>query len=355
MAVEKRTLKLLKILLPLLIVSLIVVFLSQVRRHLRDPVENKPPPAPALETGPIEETFTITVERLQSLNREDIGQVVQSVGTTRVNLQDAIGMTAELENPPAIYLRGLLLLTDSKPEQALTAFGRVPEGEIPPSYLYPPYRLHRHLRPKEPNPFLTWLKTAISADKVSPLIQARVQAQEGELNTALSNYLKTDPAQWVRYDVECLRIIGRHEGFHSEVRRLIAGAIKSRRLSEPMARALLPIAGTGTNASDVEAFKRILREELERNGETAKIATLSAAQLLETRKLFLERKYGALLKKYQLGEPMALSTETVLLLFLSAIKEDDRLEVYRWGQEIKRRHPDRETTNWVNQLTREGS
>ena len=82
----------------------------------------------------------------------------------------------------------------------------------------------------------------------------------------------------------------------------------------------------------------------------AKIAASSLAQVLETRKRFLQRDYKKILQQYQNANPMALPTETVLLLFLSAVEIRNSLEVDRWGQEIKRRHPTQEVIDWVIEL-----
>jgi len=262
-----------------------------------------------------------------------------------------ITITSELKNPAAIYLRGLILLIDKKPEQALVTFDRLATDDIPPPFLYPPYRLYRYFKPQESNRYLISLRKAIDENRVPPLIQARVQAQEGDLQSAISSYLKTDPAKWGLFDTECLKIIGAHSGLHSEVRRMIAGALKSRRVPEPMAKELLAVANLQSKKSDVDELKRKLGQELKRNGNSAKIAVTSITRMLETRKLFLQRDYKSILKKYELAQPVALTTETVLLLFLSAVKLDNRIEMYRWGQEIKRRYPNRETLNWVNSMT----
>jgi len=244
-------------------------------------------------------------------------------------------------------------LLEDKPQPALSTFDRLTSAAIPPSFLYPPYRLQRHLKPQAVNHYLVQLRKAIAASKVSSLIQARVQAQEGEIYAALSSYMKTDPAQWMRYDVECLKMISRHSGLQADVRRMIAAAIKAGRIPGAIAKELLSGISLKIAAPDLQAFKRRLKGELKQNGDAAKIALKSVITLLETRKFFLQREYHLILKKYETTPPTALPTETVTLLFLSAVKRDSLLEMYRWGQEIKRRYPSKETVNWVNQLTKE--
>ena len=81
------------------------------------------------------------------------------------------------------------------------------------------------------------------------------------------------------------------------------------------------------------------------------MAVASIKQLLETRNLFVQRDYQAIIEQYQDASPMALPNESVLLLFLSGVQVEDRLEMDRWGQEIKRRYPNQEVIDWVSELT----
>ena len=97
-------------------------------------------------------------------------------------------------------------------------------------------------------------------------------------------------------------------------------------------------------------MKRQLKEELIQNSSAAKIAVSSMNRLLETRKLFLQRDYKSLLAEYRDADPLVLPTESVMMLFLSAVELGDRLESDRWGQELKRRHPTQEVINWVTEL-----
>ena len=74
-------------------------------------------------------------------------------------------------------------------------------------------------------------------------------------------------------------------------------------------------------------------------------------QVLDIRKLFLERNYQAITDRYRDASPMSLPNESVLILFLSGVRLEDRVEVDRWGQEIKRRFPSQEVSDWVSDLT----
>jgi len=146
------------------------------------------------------------------------------------------------------------------------------------------------MRPVAPNRYLGALNQGIDAGSVSPLITARVQAQEGDPYAPLSSYLQTDPAQWVTYDVKCIKKIGQHSGLSSEMRRMIAGALKSGRVSAKVEPALRQVLALETDPDEVRAFKRKLKEELIQNSSMGKIAVSSIKQLLETRKLFVQRR-----------------------------------------------------------------
>jgi hypothetical protein len=180
-----------------------------------------------------------------------------------------------------------------------------------------------------------------------------VQAQEGNLYSAFTSYLQTDPAQWKRYDIECLKKISYQEGLKTEVRRMIAGALKSQRLPISLKKELIQVAISGSDQADVREFKSQLKEELIQDSPTSKIAVSSIARMLDARKLFLQRDYKSLLEQYQKSDPMGMTTEATLMLFLSAVELNNRLEIDRWGQEIKRRYPNQEVVNWVNKLTTE--
>jgi len=222
---------------------------------------------------------------------------------------------------------------------------------MPAPFLYPPYRLQRRMRPAAPNRYLGALNQAIDAGSVSPLISARVQAQEGDPYAALSNYLQTDPAQWVAYDVKCIKKIGQHSGLSSEMRRMVFGALKSGRVSAKVEGPLGQVLALENDPAEARAFKRNLKEELIQDSSTGKMAVASLKQLLATRKLFVQRDYQTIIDQHQDANPLALPNESVLLLFLSGVRVEDRLEMDRWGQEIKRRYPNQEVIDWVSELT----
>jgi hypothetical protein len=83
---------------------------------------------------------------------------------------------------------------------------------------------------------------------------------------------------------------------------------------------------------------------------TAGVIINSATALLDIRKRFLQKDYKTILRMFAEKEPIELTTETVLILFLSSLHGADILEISRWSQEIKRRFPKKDISDWVNLL-----
>ena len=233
----------------------------------------------------------------------------------------------------------------------MAAFAILEPKDIPPAFLYAPHRLQQTLRPGSPNPYLRALRKAIAEDKVSPLVQARVQASDGDLTEALRNYFRTDPGNWAHYDVESLRRIGTHQGLAPDLRRLIAGALASGRVPQPLVSPIQALASSGATPTDAGELERQLRHEIAAQTPGGKRAAESAKRLIRDRKLFVGRRYPELIAAHLDSDPIQLSTETVLLLFLSAVELKERIEMDRWGQELKRRHGEAEVRDWVNQTT----
>lgn len=342
--------KVIKLFAALLVVALIGIFIYQAQRYITGPEKTGPAPE-VVRTDDTMEEVSIEAEMLTALEWQNLEKLIRAVGASSDKQRQVIELTSDGQNPAAIYLRGFVLMITAKPMQALGAFDRLDVEGIPAAYLYPPYRLQRQMRPEAPNRYLGALRGAIDAGSVSPLITARVLAQEGDPATALSSYLQTDPAQWVTYDVACIKKIGLHAGLSSEMRRMIAGALKSGRVSAEVEGHLRQALFLEPDPAEVRAFKRKLKEELILDSSTGRAAVASMKQMLETRKLFLQRDYQAIIDQYQTANPMALPDESVLLLLLSGARLENQLEVDRWGQEIKRRYPNQEVTDWVSELT----
>ena len=125
------------------------------------------------------------------------------------------------------------------------------------------------------------------------------------------------------YDVDCIKKIGLHSGLSSEMRRMIVGAFKSGRVSAKVEGPLRQVLALENDPAEIRAFKRKLKEELIQDSGTGKMAVASIKQLLETRKLFVQRQsdYQTIIDQYQDASPMALPNESVLLLFLSGVRD----------------------------------
>jgi len=349
--VSKSAPKLVKLFAALLVLGLIGIFAFKAQRHIAGLAQKDSPQAPAAAAGDRFATASISRDMLKALAWPDVDKLTQAVGTDSDKINQVIQLTDDVQNPAAIYLRGFVLMITNKPRRALKTFDRLALKDMPAPFLYPPYRLQRQMRPAAPNRYLGALTQAIDAGSVSPLITARIQAQEGDPYAALSSYLQTDPAQWVTYDVKCIRKIGQHSGLSSEMRRMVFGALKSGRVSAKVEPPLRQLLALENDPAQIRAFKRNLKEELIQDSSTGKMAVASIKQLLATRKLFVQRDYQTIIDQHQDANPVALPSESVLLLFLSGVRVEDRLEIDRWGQEIKRRYPNQEVIDWVSELT----
>ncbi len=242
-------------------------------------------------------------------------------------------------------------MVEQKPAQALAAFETLDPDTLPPSFLYAPFRLQQTLRADVPGAYLVALRQAVSAGRVSPLIQGRVQARDGDLSGALASYLRTDPGTWAGYDLESLQRIATHQGLRAELRNLIAAALASARVAPRLESALRHIVRGESAMLEPDTFKSELRRAIEEQTPAGKLAVESAKKLLNDRKQFLRKDYAALLDAHRRATPMDLSTETVLFLFLSSVELKRRMEMDRWGQELKRRHSEREVREWVSEMT----
>jgi hypothetical protein len=286
---------------------------------------------------------------LETLRWEGINPLLQAVAADRTELERLTRLAGEVESAPATYLRGLLLILQETPGPALAAFDSLDPATIPPPFLYAPHRLHQTLHPDRADPFLAALRKAVEDGKVRPLIGARVQALDGALKSALESYLRTDPGSWVVYDLSSLRRIAAHQGLAADLRRLIAGALASGRVKATLVAPLQELARQGEVQPDQEELKEQLRREIEANTPAGRIAVESAKKILNDRNLFLGGEYSRLVETRTNDDPMTLPTETVLLLFLSAVELKEQVEMDRWGQELKRRHREVEVRDWVNE------
>jgi hypothetical protein len=291
----------------------------------------------------------LSAERLAGLHWDELQEVLAADVTALESLLDTAGL--ELA-PAASYLRALMRLARGEPETALEALASIPVEAIPPAFLYAPYRLHGELRSGAPNPYLAPLRAAVEAGAVGPLVRARVRSLDGNAAAALTDYLKTDPSRWTRRDVVCIAAILRHEGLARDARALVAGALGSGRVADPL-RGPLSFLVIRRERDDALAARELrLREGLRGNGAAAGVAAESARLILELRRRFLARDYRGVLALYPDSAPSSLSTETILLTYLSSMALGDHEAGEPWALELRRRHPEPEVLDWLSRSGR---
>lgn len=267
--------------------------------------------------------------------------------------KDRVGLikhTMTTNNPVAIYLGALLLLAENEPTAALQQLVRIPVKNIDPAYLYAPFRLYEQIHLDKSNPYFEPLLKAVAEGNVATLVQARVHVLQGAPTSAISSYLATDPGKWTLYDVARLEQLRINSGFTKEVDTLIYAALRGGRIAASVASLLIDLISVPASLVEPE-FSSADRDAVINPAHPAgKLALKSAQQLLSQRQQFVNRDYAALLQLNANRTPAILATETITLSFLAAVATGNRLQADRWGQEIKRRHPDQETIEWLAEL-----
>lgn len=245
------------------------------------------------------------------------------------------------------YLAGLRLLAGGDAAAAEREFERIPPAEIPLDLLYGPYRAELSVRPTELGPHGNRLVEAALEGRLPRLLEARVLARTSRLVEALSAYAATDPALWRSYDVENLALIAHHDALRVDVERVIWRALATAGLRRELEAPLRRVAEE-PNATDLETR---VRQAIALGPEARKLAVESLERMREVRELFLDRRYADLLERFGDLEPTEATTEMTALLFLGALRQGASHYAYRWGQEIKRRHPEEQAVAWVSDLT----
>ena len=287
---------------------------------------------------------------LQALGWDEVNQALATIGNDESEIVQLTHLAGDVATPPAIYLSGLLLIAQQKPELALAAFNSLSLQSIPVKYLYAPHRLQQVLRPGEQDNYLSALRVAAANNALPTLIKARVQARDGDLTGAFSSYLQTDPTRWASYDLELFGRIGSNQGLSVDLARMITGAIASGRVKTGLLPQLKKIANQPVSNSEIASFEERIKSAIKHNTPEGRIAVESAQSLLRDRKIFMGKQYQKLIELYLAVEPIKLATETVLLLFLSAVDQSNLQQAETWGQELKRRHAEAEVRVWVNKM-----
>lgn len=284
---------------------------------------------------------------LAEMSWEDIAPTAAYLAENGLLAQRFIEETGTVENAPARYLRGMVLLGQEKPPEALAEFAKVPTGEIPLLYLYAPWRLQLVLQPNQENPYSPALFTAADEEKLPPLIAARVWTVRAEFSKAIENYLRADPAGWATVDLENFRLLMADEAYRNDAGTLLLGAMKAGTVPEALrAESANLLLGRTPSAPNPEK----IREFFETNPEALKIAEEVLRSLLEDRALFVQEKFSELVARHEKSIETEQIDESVLLLVLAAAAVPDQTAFDRWSQELRRRFPQPEVAEWIESL-----
>jgi hypothetical protein len=247
----------------------------------------------------------------------------------------------------AAYVRGIELLVRGDGVAALAEFDRMTPDEVPGDLAYAPYRLQSTLRPDKQSAYASRILEAVERNTLPKLVAARVLAQEGRLSSSLVAYTLTDPAAWTTHDLECLRGIAQNGALRTDLDQLVWRALSRTGLDREVGAGLISVV----RGSDIGTMEERFRRRVATDPEAKRLAGESLDKMREARALFMERRYEDLLERFGEIAPTGATSEMATVLFLAALSEKRSPEVYRWGQELKRRHPDPALTAWVADLT----
>lgn len=247
------------------------------------------------------------------------------------------------------YLQIVSQVATGKIEDALAGIRNLDPKDIPVSLLYLPYRLTAQSSENGSNPFRARILEAVEQGKLTPLTQARVNAIEGRYEESLMAYMDTNPALWKGADAENLNRIGLHAGLLPDLRLLLRGSLDGGRLSPRLVPELTQLFTEGPTqlATDLQSE---LKSRLENDPEAQKLAAQAYTAAMKDRDDFMNKRYDTLLERYREQEVTAVGNETSVMLYLAALRLDNAREIFRWNQEIKRRNPNSEITEWADSL-----
>jgi hypothetical protein len=289
---------------------------------------------------------------LKTLLWEDVIATAEGVWANKELRKEVAALAGKTRHPPALYLRGLLLMATDDLPAALASFLLIPAAELPLTHVYAPYRLQNALRPAQPNPFLAAMNRAISENRVPPLIQGRVLASEGRFEEAIKAYLATDPAGWLDLDMRALRTLRMHAGLGGHTSAMLMAALKAGRVPTPLRAEVVGILKAPQDQMAGEDLRTQLLRQIKTNPGVREAAISGAGHQLDLRQKFVSRKYREVLDPHASANPVLLPEETVLMLVLSSAQVRDVSSLDLWSQELKRRNPTPETVTWLNQIRR---
>lgn len=284
----------------------------------------------------------VSADRFAAMRWEDIEPTAQSALRHGLSVE-VMKVSSGINHPPCLYLRGILELAHSRPAEALAEWEKIPLEQIPVDALYAPWRLADAT--SGPNRYADLLSDSVKNGRASSLVAARWYGISAEFLPALEEYLKTDPAQWTRHEVEQFRIMKLHAPVAADVDRLLAGALRGKRLPRQLRGALARLI----KEQPLPDSERVA-EMLENNPEFASAATRAAAQQLELRQAFAANRFDEVVEKTRSISETEASSEMALLAFLSASQVGDRSCADRWAEELLRRNPETETQTWIDNI-----
>lgn len=314
---------------------------------IRPPVE--PPRGRNVFTS-LSADATNASDSLSGLTWDDIALSIEGMSRDKVFREKLLSSTAQMTHAPAIYLRSLLLMAAGDNRQALEGFLRIPLPEIPPAYLYAPFRLHRALKPGLLNPFGAPLKKAVADNLVHPLIRARVWALDGYLLEALREYLKTDPAEWADLDLRVFRTLRLHAGLANDTAAMLQAALRGRRIRDAQRTEVVGMLKSSRDTVALGEMKAQFLRLMSSSDAVGAAVRAGALRQLALRQKFMLKKYRELLDEYRGMSAIQLPDETVLLLTLSAAQTKDAPDWSLWAEELLRRYPTPEVKTWLNKL-----
>jgi hypothetical protein len=282
-------------------------------------------------------------------NRFDVDwSAVRRVVGSKSAVSDLRAISDAMVTPSAAsYVLGIRRLESGEVWEALAAFEQIPAEEIPIDLAYAPYRLGMELRPGQESAHSVRLLAAIDERQLPRLTAARVLAHSGRLSESLVAYAATDALRWTGHDLECFALLWQHGALRSDVRSLIWRGLARRGTDDSLSQEFRALTTRGDTTQLEENFRR----RLEADAGVRELARISIDRMREVRSLFLQRRYADLLSLFGDFDPDRATTEMSALLFLAALRQHDASYTFRWGQELKRRHPEQEMAEWVTRLT----
>lgn len=266
------------------------------------------------------------------------------------------GMIAEQlrgnAHPPARYMAGLLYLGESLPSESIAIWATLDASEIPPDFLYAPWRLQRSLDPNVANLYSGLLENAVGQGRVRPLIQARFHVTQQAFPQALEAFLQSDPAEWASVDLRGLYQLNLYGPTRADTRLLIAAALKGEALSDELRQPMTTLLHPTEKQTSTE-LRAALGRALRDNPKLRQRALDAATHQLELRQAFATSDFAKVISLGNQVGPEEATNETVLLMFLASSQTGKRAQSSGWAMELKRRFPNQEVSQWVNTICRE--